>query len=316
LSAAPVLDWQAAADEYSSLAEQALDHGELSHARLGYHMASYVRWANGNWSGAQEETLQAERVTRGASEEEHVIGMAETAKCLAMLERDLSQAEAMLMEAKALAVRSRVNYHAIPAALGLLRFHEGKLDESEEFLKEARTLCKSAGDRVNEFQANEYLVMIDLERGQLESASKRCAALIDIGDKLREGSEAPFAHAINGLCRYGLEDDPEDLEAGLQELRVADAKHRLSYTLTRAAIIDLERGRRESAISRASEALGYAEALERSSEMLLAHEVLAAAYSGHDTTAHQQHTAAVTDLEGTPVAGWVQRRVQSLRGEI
>ena len=83
-------------------------------------MASYVRWIHGNWSGAQQETLQAEMVTRGASEEEHVIGMAETAKCLALLERDLSQADAMLMEARALAERRRISYHAIPAAQGML----------------------------------------------------------------------------------------------------------------------------------------------------------------------------------------------------
>ena len=61
------------------------------------------------WSGAREETLQAERVTRGGSTEDHIIGMAETAKCLAMLERDLSQADAMLMEAQALGARNQVS---------------------------------------------------------------------------------------------------------------------------------------------------------------------------------------------------------------
>jgi DNA-binding SARP family transcriptional activator len=99
LSAAPVLDWETAAAEYVALAEQALDHGELAHARLGYHMASTVRWLNGHWAGAREETLQAERVTRSGTEEDHIVGLAETAKCLVMLERDLSQADAMLMEA-------------------------------------------------------------------------------------------------------------------------------------------------------------------------------------------------------------------------
>ena len=35
LSAAPVYDWEAAAEEYAALAERALDHGALAHARLG-----------------------------------------------------------------------------------------------------------------------------------------------------------------------------------------------------------------------------------------------------------------------------------------
>ena len=95
LAAAPLDDWETAAKEYVALAEQALDHGALAHARLGYTMASNVRWAHGQWSAARRESLQAERVARGGSEEDHIVAMAETAKCLAMLERDLSQADAI-----------------------------------------------------------------------------------------------------------------------------------------------------------------------------------------------------------------------------
>ena len=38
LSAAPVEDWEVAAREYAALAEQALDHGALSHARRGRYV--------------------------------------------------------------------------------------------------------------------------------------------------------------------------------------------------------------------------------------------------------------------------------------
>src|SRR5690606_2619794 len=131
--------------------------------------------------------LQSERVSRGASEEEHIAGMAEAAKCLAMLERDLTQADAMLMEAQSLARRRRISHAAIPAALGMLRYHENELDDAIELFKEARMLSKSAGDRVNEFQANEYLAMIDFDRGRFESAKACCAVLLEIGARLREG---------------------------------------------------------------------------------------------------------------------------------
>src|SRR6266404_3779914 len=80
-----------------------------------------------HWTGAREVVLQAERVARGGSDEEHVVGMAEAARCLAMLERDLPQADAMLLEAQAIATRKNLSHHAIPAALGMLRFHENKL---------------------------------------------------------------------------------------------------------------------------------------------------------------------------------------------
>jgi DNA-binding SARP family transcriptional activator len=305
LSAGPLEDWEAAAEMYTGLAEEALDHGELAHARLGYHMASHVRWAHGHWAGAREQTLQAERVVRGGSDEPHIIGMAETAKCLAMLERDLSQADAMSMEAASLARRSGLSYHAIPSGLGILRYHENRLDEAEELLQEARTLCKSAGDRVNEYLADEYLVMIDIQRGRYPDARSRCKELLSIGERLREGSEGPFAHALDGLCNYALDDDTEELDAALADLRVVDAKHRLAYILTRAAFLDCERKRLDDAMARAREALGYAEILERATETALAHALLAHVYATRgDQTAATKHTDEVLRLKSAGAAAW------------
>jgi tetratricopeptide (TPR) repeat protein len=181
----------------------------------------------------------------------------------------------MLAEASVLAERSGFSHHAIAAGLGMLRFHAGQLDEAADLLSDARTLCKSAGDRVSEYQANEYLVMIELQRGRLAEARERSRELLALGDKLREGSEEPFARAMARLCDYAIDDaDDEGLAAALADLRIADAKHRLAYVLTRAALIDCERGRAASAMQRATEALAYATQLERATEMLLANAVL------------------------------------------
>jgi len=274
LAAGPLADREKAARDYAALAERALDHGASSHARLGYHMVSYVRWTQGKWHAAREQTLQALRVVRGGQAEAQIVAMAETAKCLVMIERDISRADAMLMEASALAERRGFSHHAIAAGLGMLRFHENRLEEAEERFREARALCKSAGDRLSEYQANEYLIMLDLQRGKLAEARERCQELIALGDKLREGSEEPFARAMCGLCTYAIEDDASPLDAALADLRIADAKHRLAYILTRAALIDSERGRTAAAGARASEALGYATVLERATEMLIANAVL------------------------------------------
>lgn len=274
LAAAPVADWEASAERYVALAERALDHGAMTHARLGYHMASYLRWEHGHWKGAREQTLQAGRVVRGGEDEPHIVGMAETARCLAMLERDLSSADAMLMEARALAQRRHFNHQAICCGLGMLRFHENRLDEAEELFQESRTLCKAAGERLDEFLANEYLVMLDLQRGRVEQARERCLELVGLAEKLREGSERPFARALLALCDCSLHDDCSALDAALEELRMADAKHRLACILTRAAWLDCKRGRTARAMERAREALGYARLLERATEMLLASAVL------------------------------------------
>ncbi|MCB1906032.1 MAG: AAA family ATPase [Rhodocyclaceae bacterium] len=305
LDAAPVEDWEAAAQRYVALAEQALDHGAAAHARQAYQMASYLRWQHGHWTGAREQSLQSERVVRGGSEDEHIVGMAETAKCLAMLERDLAQADAMLMEAQALASRRQLVHRAIPAGLGMLRFYENRLDEAEELFQQTRTLCKAAGDRINEYQANEYLVMIDIQRARWSAARARCDELVVLGEKLREGSEAPFAHALVGLCEYALHDRCATLDAALAALRAADAKHRTAFVQTRAALLDCERGRHAASQARAAEALACAEVLERATEMLVAHAVLSqCALAAGDDTVLQAHLDAVARLESEGVAAW------------
>lgn len=313
MAAAPLEDWQESADEFVALAEQALDYGALSHARLGYYMASNVSWMHGQWTGAREGALQSERMTRGGTDEQQIVGMAEAAECLAMIERDLDQAGAMLMEARGLAARRRFSHPALSSGLGILRFHENQLDEAEELFREARTLCKSAGDRFNEYMANEYLAMIDVERGHYDRALERGAALKEIGEKLREGSEGPFARAFLGLCRYALEDKEDQLEAGLADLRIADAKHRLAYILTRAALLDVERHRLESARARAQEALEYASLLQRATETALAHLALAlTCREAGDSKGLQEQMAALESCRGAPVAKWARQRIANL----
>jgi tetratricopeptide (TPR) repeat protein len=218
------------------------------------------------------------------------------------------------MEAQALAGRKRVSHHAIPAALGILRFYENKLDTAADLFKEARTLARSAGDRLSEYQANEYLAMIEIERGCPESARVHCSQLISIGEKLREGSERPFAHALDALCHYAIADQTRPLDLALMELRTADAKHRLAYTLTRAALLDVERQRPEAAITRASEALTYAEALGRATEVMLAHVALARSHRAmNDEAGYANHLAAVVKLEDAPVAVWARERSAALK---
>ncbi len=313
LSATAVDDWEGAARDLVALAEEALDHGALAHARLGYHLASDLRWQHGAWNRAQEESLQAERVVRSASDADHIVGMAETARCLALLERDLSHSDALLMEAQALALRTRISHHAIPLGLGILRFHENRLDDAEALFNEARTLCKAAGDRLSEFQADEYLLLIAFERAQFAAARTRATALLRLGEKLRDGSEAPYAQALAALCDYATGGNADALLHAMEALRAADAKHRLANVAIRAALIDLAADRPASARRHAEETLNCAQLLERCTEMLLAHCVLArAADSDGNRDAATAHREAATALQNAPVAGWAKRRAQAL----
>ncbi|MGL6212407.1 hypothetical protein [Billgrantia desiderata] len=312
-SAAPLADWEAGVGAVVALAEQALEHGALAHARLGYQLASHIRWAHGQWSDAHEQTLQAERATRCGDDREQVIAMAETARCLAMLERDLGQAAELLEQARELATRQHIGHPAIPLAQGLLSLHEDRFDKAAGYFREARTLCKAMGDRLGEFQAQESLLLIDLERDDYRQAQERCVQLQELGKRLRDGSEAPYADAAAALCSYALEDDSAPFGVALVTLRHADARHRLATLLLQAARLDLARARTETARQRAGEALEHAHVLERRSEQLLAHALLTeCARRLGDEDERREHAQAAESLLQEPIAGWVRRRCHTL----
>ena len=233
-----------AARSLEEMAERALDHGALEHARLGFNALAYLRWESGEWSDAVRSTMKAEMVSRSASEEERVVAMAEAAHCLALLERNLGQAEAMLLEADALSKRAAVETFAIPDGIGMLRMHRGEYDTAARLFEDARMMARRDGARLSEFIALEHLIVLELQRERYAEARALSQDLLEIGEKFREGSEAPVARTLAALTRYAVGEDGAlgDIDDAIEELRAADAKHRLSIALSFAADMDARRG--------------------------------------------------------------------------
>ncbi len=274
------------------LSERALFHGDVVHARLGFHLLSYLRWEGGDWPDARRHSLRAEFIARGADTKEQVVAMAEAARCLALLERDLGQAEALALEARARASQAGVEAVVIYDALGMLRFHQGLWDDACTFFRTARELSQREGDRTSEFRALEHLIVLELERNNPEIAGTLCRDLVALAGKLREGSEAPFARCLAALAAEASgQGAAEEIDAAIESLRMTDAKHRLAYSLLRAACGDLARGKFDKARARGEESLRLAMILERPSETAMAHVVLlrcALRRSGKDAELHRK----------------------------
>jgi hypothetical protein len=201
--------------------------------------------------------------------------MAETALCLAMLERDMPQAEALALEARTRAAHDGIEAFAIPDAIGMLRLHQGAWEEAERHFRSARDLARREGNPMGEFRALEHLVVLELERGDPAAARQPSEELCSLAAKLREGSEAPFARCLAALTAEAAgEDAAQEIDLSLESLRMADAKHRLAYALLRAATGDLLRKDANRARARAEEALRLAEILDRPSERAMAHVIL------------------------------------------
>jgi hypothetical protein len=125
-----------------------------------------------------------------------------------------------------------------------------------------------------------------MHRGRHDQVRGLCSELVALGAKLREGSEASFARALCALADYAAGEAPARsvFAQALDDLRAADAKHRLGFVLTQAAGIELRLGRGAAAAAFAEEAVEVAMSLGRPSDMALAHAMAAraAAAAGND----------------------------------
>ncbi|HEX7828927.1 MAG TPA: hypothetical protein VF787_04700, partial [Thermoanaerobaculia bacterium] len=264
------------ATEIERLAERALDLDLAEYARLGFHILAYLRWEVGGTEDARRHMMRAELVSRSGDASQRIVAMAEAARCLVLLERDLPRAEAMVLEAGALSHRAGFEPVAIPDAIGMLRLHQRQFDQAREQFEHALEIARTTRDRLEEFGAMEHLVMTDFESEAYARGAMLADQMIVLAEKLREGSEAPIASALAALCRYANGEDAsrDALNRSIDALRAVDAKQRLTYVLTRAAAIDARRGDVESARMRAEEALRFAEILERPSDVVRARAVL------------------------------------------
>ena len=179
---------------------------------------------------------------------------------------------------------------------------------------------KAQGDRVSEYLANEYLAMIEVEREDYAAAMARCRPLLEIGARLREGSEYPFARALEALCGYGIDGRDTGLDARLQAVRAADAKQRLTFLLNRAAALDIRCGQWDRALrGRSTEALALAELMQRPTEMLLARVVIEVINRKHRKAEDGANLESIEKISAGTVAGWARSgppRCWPMRSEV
>lgn len=283
-AASPSVDSAGLLARIEELAGEAIDHGRSEHARRGYTLLAKLRWEEGEWGDAERDTLQAELVSRSTDVRERVVAMAEAARYLTMLERQLPLAEALALEADALARRLEIEPDAIADAKGMLRAHQGAFEEADALFRRARLLARRDGDRVNEYLALEHLVTLQVERGHMAYCEAAGAELLALAGRMREGSELPFAQALcalGGLARQ-QPGASRAFEEALAALRRAESKHRLAFICSSAARLLLEQEEVLGARRLAEEALAAATAIGRPSDMAVALAILVRAGGGAD----------------------------------
>lgn len=293
-AARPPQDPEEAAGTLEGLAERLLDLGNTKHARRAFNVLSYIRWETGDWREAERGMLAAERVSRGRNDVERALALAEAARCLVVLDRDLPHAEAMSLESVAVSDRLGVEEASVVDAAGMLRQHSGELDQAETLYLRARELAHDERDRWAEYQPLEHLVKLRLEQKRYDEALSLSEDLKVLAARFRQGSESPFAGALQGLClcHVGRDGALDTLHEGIGALRAVDAKSRLAFILSRAAGLALERGEVDAALEHANEASAMASKLRHHSELALAQVMIVRAAKAADKAEIAEQTLA------------------------
>jgi DNA-binding SARP family transcriptional activator/tetratricopeptide (TPR) repeat protein len=265
-------------NELTIVARAAEERGMHAEVARSFYLMSFIHNERGDLARARARSLRAAEAARAADAHTSQHHLANTGRCLALIERDVAGAEKLLREAQSLG-------SDIPATtaleldfgMGLIHAYKGNGDEAVRLLERAAGLAASQSDYWAQSQALTRLARMALEDGKPDEALTRCVALEPLVVKFSEGSEAPFVAALRGLARLHLGETGarEAVDGAVDALRSIDSRAHLAYVLVCLAEIDLREGRRDRASQRASEALDSADKVDQKSEAAVARALLA-----------------------------------------
>jgi DNA-binding SARP family transcriptional activator len=305
---------RALATELARAVSEAQEAGLHADASAGLHTLSILQNDAGDAEGAHASTLRAAHVAERADARAKARQLSDTARCLAMLEREMPRAHEMLREAEAiLGADAKATLH-FAWGQGLMNRFAGNVDEGRALIERAVRLARAAEDHWAACEALIELVQLELEESDAPRAVALCAELAPVAAKMGEGSEGPIADALEALARSAAgEDVGTELDRAIDRLRAVDAKGMLAYVLNSAAVLDLARGDREAARVRAGEALQAAEIVGRSTQAVIARAVLGrvALADGDRATAMRQLDTLREDV-GAPLRVSARARAAAL----
>ena len=142
-------------------------------------------------------------------------------------------------------------------------------------MRRALTLARLQQDRWREIECLECLVKIAIEGADLGEVGTICDEIDAIATRIGDGP-APVADALRALALVLEKGDAgeADLRKPLAALRAFDDKAQLAYVLNQVAAFRVKHGLFDDARAAATEALGAAQAVKRTTEIVVASTIL------------------------------------------
>jgi tetratricopeptide (TPR) repeat protein len=227
-----------------------------------------------DFGGAAAHSVRSAEISRTADPRVTAYAMANTARCLLFIERDIPRAQSLLNEVEAIVGKVGGDHIEIPLGLGFLYAHRGENQRAIAELERAWQMAGREQDHWREFVAGERLVTLALEGGDLDSAQRHLDRLAPVAAKMTGGSEDVRTEALAALTRFARGEEV-DVRTPIEQLRIVDSKSDLAWALTFIASIELQRGQIKDAQRDAEEALAAAELVGRASLAAVARTIIA-----------------------------------------
>ena len=305
--------------DISRVVLEASNAGMHAEAARGFHHMSILQRESGDLPGAHHSTLRALEVSRDSDERTRGRQLAQTARCLALLQRDLVKAQAMVAEATTLLPDHGRNFDWCWADALLHCYCD--LPDGVTLLERALMLARLEEDRFGECECLIRLVQLSLDRAEPGRALAWCRELTPVAARMTEGSEGAVADALAALAEVAsaIPESDAHLERAIARLSEIDAKGMLAYVLASAADMDRVAGRVPQAERRAEAALAAAEIVQQRSLIASARASLAdLALQRGDRAGAARELRFVDEDAARPMAlsTRVQKRIQELNARV
>jgi len=271
-------------------------------AARGLNELSVLPFESGDYEVALAYSIDAVARVRDADATAKAHTLAFSAQCIALIGREMEQAEQLAREAVGLLANSHDQVSTLPLAFGLIREHQGDDAAAITHFERAVELAQHGGLWWVCALCWGRAAKIELERGRPREALVHCEALRAHAELIGDGGDVPFGAALEAIARCTL-GESLDIERALVELRAADAPIHLALALSALAELELAGGDVAIAARHADEALEAAIRSQRDSAIVLAHGLAAriARADGRSTDV-ADHAAAVRSVDQSLLA--------------
>lgn len=258
-------------------------------AARAQYLVSVVREQLGDHAGAAASVRAQTARSRDADAATRAFALANSGRCLAMLERDLPVARRELAEAETLAREAGVWPVELPLGWGFVAAFAGDDDEARRRWREALALARAESDHWRASVCLTRLAMQAIEHGDHAIARMCVGELQQVAAALGGGSEVSVAALLACLADARAPEaggaESRELDEALALVRAAHSHAHLAWILIRLAERARERGDSPGAVAHAREAAALAEGVGRAS---LAVEALALAAALGDEAARAE----------------------------